>query len=68
MKNLKQKAVLAAMLLLSSTAAMADVSAALEAVEADISSFASAGWGFATAVVVALTGIKLFKKFVGRAT
>lgn len=67
MKNLKQKAVLAAMLL-SSTAAMADVSAALDAVSADISSFSSAGWGFATAVVVALTGIKLFKKFVARAT
>ncbi|MCH8475992.1 MAG: hypothetical protein LAT55_12290 [Opitutales bacterium] len=67
-KSKVQKAALAAAAMLVSAGAFADSTAAITAIEAEITSLASAGWGLLTAVMVAIIGMKLFKKFVSRST
>lgn len=65
--NIKQKMLLAAGALTSGSA-LADASAAMASIAAEATSLADAAWPIATGIVVAVIGIKLFKKFANRAT
>lgn len=70
MKN-HQKAILAAVTMLSAgvaNAAGSDATTAIAAIGTEASSIISAAWPVLTAVTVAFAGMKLFKRAAGKAT
>lgn len=66
--TIKQQMLLAAGALVSGSVFAQSASEAMESISNEATSMATAAWPIATAIVVAVIGIKLFKKFANKAT